>query len=107
MPEETQGLRSRLVDLSEGGAAVLVGGKARVGLPVKMQFDLGNALVILSGVVKGANFDPKKNRSLLHIQASTPSVAVRNRILIYVFNLFGERETVVANRKPAPPAAGP
>jgi hypothetical protein len=106
-PENQQGLRSRLVDISEGGAAVLIGGKARVGLPVKMQFDLGNAPIVLSGVVKGANFDPKKNRSLLHIQATTPSVTVRNRILIYVYNLFGERETVGAARKAtASPAAG-
>ena len=105
MQEAEQGLRSRLVDLSEGGAAVLIGGKARVGLPVKLQFDLGDSPVVLSGVVKGANFDPRKNRSLLHIQASIPSVTLRNRILIYVYNLFGERETIVANRKPGPAAA--
>jgi hypothetical protein len=27
---------------------------------------------------------------------------MRNRLLVYVYNLFGERETIVAGRKPEP-----
>jgi c-di-GMP-binding flagellar brake protein YcgR len=100
IPEEARGLRCRLADVSEGGTAMLIGGKARVGLPVKLQFSLGETLVVMSGVVKGINYDQKKNRSLLHMQASPPSVMMRNRILTYVYNLFGERETIVAGRKP-------
>jgi hypothetical protein len=103
-PEQSKGLRCRLADLSEGGAAVLIGGKARVGLPVKVQFSLGDSLVAMSGVVKGITFDEKKNRSLLHVQAGSTSTPVRNRVLTYVYNLFGERETVVGGKKPdAPP----
>ena len=100
LPEEARGLRCRLADLSEGGAAILIGGKAKVGLPIKVQFSLGENALVMCGVVKGINFDVKKNRSLLHMQASPPSVTMRNRILIYVYNLFGERETIVAGRKP-------
>ncbi len=100
VPEEARGLRCRLADLSEGGAAILVGGKARVGLPIKVQFSMADSLIVMSGVVKGITFDQKKNRSLLHMQASPPSVTMRNRILIYVYNLFGERETIVQGRKP-------
>jgi c-di-GMP-binding flagellar brake protein YcgR len=100
MPDEARGLRCRLADVSEGGAAILIGGKARVGLPVKLQFSLAETLVVMSGVVKGINYDQKKNRSLLHMQASPPSVTMRNRILTYVYNLFGERETLVPGRKP-------
>ncbi len=99
-PEQSRGLRCRLADLSEGGAAILIGGKARVGLPVKVQFSLGDALVAISGVVKGITFDDKKNRSLLHLQAAATSATTRNRVLTYVYNLFGERETVVAGKKP-------
>ncbi len=85
-------------DLSEGGAAILIGGKARVGLPIKVQYTIGDTLVVMSGVVKGITFDQKKNRSLLHMQATASSVSMRNRILIYVYNLFGERETVGPER---------
>jgi len=107
--ETARGLRCRVVDLSEGGFALLIGGKAKVGLPVKAQFSLGETPVVMSGVVKGLNYDQKKNRSLLHVQASSPSTATSNRILTYVFNLFGEREAVgAAGRQPeAQPAAVP
>ncbi|MGA2973968.1 MAG: PilZ domain-containing protein [Spirochaetia bacterium] len=107
VPEEARGLRCRLVDLSDGGAALLIGGKARVGLPIKVQFTLGESLMVMSGIVKGLNFDQKKNRSLLHLQATPPSLTARNRILTYVYNLFGERETIGAGRKPEPAKARP
>jgi c-di-GMP-binding flagellar brake protein YcgR len=107
MPEEARGLRCRLSDVSEGGAAVLVGGKAKVGLPIKVQFTIGENLMVMSGVVKGLTFDQKKNRSLLHMQAATPSISVRNRLLVYVYNLFGERDTIVPGAKPAPGAKAP
>jgi c-di-GMP-binding flagellar brake protein YcgR len=100
--EEARGLRCRLADLSEGGAAILIGGKARVGLPIKVQFSIGDNVMVMSGVVKGITFDQKKNRSLLHMQATASSVSMRNRILTYVYNLFGERETIVAGKKPEP-----
>lgn len=101
--EHAKGLRCRVVDLSEGGAAILIGGKAKIGLPIKFQFSITDNLIIMVGVVKGVNFDSKKNRSLLHIQAVPPSVTMRNRILIYVYNLFAERETIVVRKPPTPP----
>jgi len=116
-PEEGKGLRCMLADLSEDGAALLIGGKARVGLPIKVQFTLGESMVPICGVVKGLNYDEKKNRSLLHLQAVPLSLTLRNRILIYVYNLFGERglqgpgrrpEATGANqRQPAEPLPGP
>jgi c-di-GMP-binding flagellar brake protein YcgR len=91
--EETErGLRCKLLDISEDGAAVLIGGRAKVGLPLKIQFELSGKVIVMCGVVKGVNFDEKRNRSVLHIQAVEPSVPVKNRILTYVYNLFGERE---------------
>jgi c-di-GMP-binding flagellar brake protein YcgR len=108
-PETGRGLRCRIMDLSVGGLAVLIGGKAKAGLPVKLQFSLGDSPVVLSGVVKSMNFDQKKNRSLLHVQATPPSLAARNRIQVYVFNLFGEREAKQEARPVVtrPAAAGP
>jgi c-di-GMP-binding flagellar brake protein YcgR len=106
IPEEARGLRCRLADVSEGGAAILIGGRARVGLPIKIQFTIADTLVVMSGVVKGITFDQKKNRSLLHMQAAAPSVAMRNRLLVYVYNLFGERETVMPGKKEIPSREG-
>ncbi len=108
--ESGRGLRCRIMDLSVGGLAVLIGGKGKAGLPVKLQFSLGDNPVMVSGVVKSLNFDQKKNRSLLHVQATQPSLATRNRIQVYVFNLFGEREAKAATKSPLsapPPVSGP
>ena len=91
-PENKPGLRSRLLDLSEDGAAVLVGGKAKVGLPVKLQFTLSDTAVVMIGIVKGMSVKQQKNQSVLHIEASPVSTDIKNRILSYVYNLFGERK---------------
>ncbi len=91
--ENKPGLKCRLMDLSEDGAAVLVGGRGKVGLPVKIQFTLTNEPIAMSGVVKGITFNQKKNQSLLHIQAPKVPTITKNKILSFVYNLFGERET--------------
>jgi len=88
-----RGLRCRLKDLSEDGAAVVIGGRGKVGLPVKLQFNLGKATIVMNGVVRGVNYNQPKHQSSLHIQASPLSMVSRNRILIYVYNLFKERES--------------
>ncbi len=92
--ENSPGLRCRLKDVSEDGAALMVGGKTKAGLPIKLQFDLASNRVVICGVVKGVNFDNAKNVSLLHLQAVTPSSRTRNHILTYVYNLFGEQAEV-------------
>lgn len=90
--EETgKGLRCRLVDISSDGAAVLIGGRAKVGLIVKLQVRLGRYLIRMPGVVKGVNFNPKNNQSTLHIQALPLSVQQKNDILTFVYNLFDDQ----------------
>jgi c-di-GMP-binding flagellar brake protein YcgR len=101
-PEDSRGLRCKLIDLSEDGAAVLIGGRAKLGLVIKLQFDLGGKIILMSGIVKGVNFDQKRNRSILHMQAQPPSTPMQNSILAYVYNIFGDR-TAAAPAKPAVP----
>lgn len=92
--ERTPGLRARMVDVSEDGCALLVGGRAKVGLPLKVQFTLVDHPLVLCGMIKGITFDQTKNRSLLHIQAVPPSLKMRNKILSYVYNIFEERKEI-------------
>ncbi len=104
LPEQNKGLRCRVQDLSEGGAAVLIGGRAKAGLPIKLQVDIAGRPIVMSGVVKTATFDGKSNRSVLHIQAVPLSDASRNRVLTFVYNLLGDREGPRAQKtKPAAP----
>ncbi len=91
--EQGRGLRCRLKDISEDGAAVIIGGRGKVGMPLKLQFNLGKATIVMNGAVKGVNYNQNKHQSVLHLQASPLSKVTRNRILIYVYNLFKERES--------------
>jgi c-di-GMP-binding flagellar brake protein YcgR len=97
--ETTRGLRCRIRDLSEDGAALLIGGRAKTGMAVKFQFSLGKSVVVMSGTVKGINYNERRNQSMLHIQAQPPSLPVKNRILTYVYNLFGEQDRDTRNSR--------
>lgn len=90
--EKSSGLRCRLIDVSEGGAALTIGGKAKVGIAIKLQFSLGPYKIRMAGTVRGVNFNPKKNQSILHMQAAPLHPIARNQLLSYVYNIFGERE---------------
>jgi len=90
--EQTSGLRCRLIDVSEDGAAALVGGRAKVGLAVKLQFLLTSNTIVMCGVVKGVTYNQKKNQSVLHIQAVPLSLRERNKMLSFDYKIFQERE---------------
>ena len=87
------GYKCKMVDISEDGAAVLIGGRAKPGLPMKIETEIGEEQIVLSGVVKGVTFKQNKNVSILHIQASPPSPVMKNRILTYVYGIFKDKES--------------
>jgi c-di-GMP-binding flagellar brake protein YcgR len=92
-PERVPGLRAMVQDLSEDGAAVAIGGKAKPGLQVKLQFGLGERSMVMSGTVRSVDYDAEANRSVLHVEAVTPSPRMRNAIRSFVYNI-GENEEV-------------
>ncbi|UCG00008.1 MAG: PilZ domain-containing protein [Spirochaetaceae bacterium] len=100
LEETAKGLRCRLLDLSEDGACLMVGGRTKAGLPIKIQFELAGRLVVMCGLVKGVSYDQRKNFSLLHVQAVPLSMRTRNYVLTYVYNIFGEQEPEKVQSKP-------
>ncbi|MCK5672832.1 MAG: PilZ domain-containing protein [Spirochaetales bacterium] len=91
--EDRRGIRCRLQDISEDGAALLIGGRGKVGMNVKIQFMLSDSRLVMCGVVKGVSFQQNKNTSIIHIQSVPLSNRIKTRILAYVYNLFGERSS--------------
>jgi c-di-GMP-binding flagellar brake protein YcgR len=89
-PERVPGLRALVQDLSEDGAAVAIGGRAMPGLQVKLQFGLDERSVVMSGTVRSVDFDADANRSILHVEAVTPSPRMRNAIRSFVYNIGGD-----------------
>ena len=59
---------------------------------MKLQFSIGDTVIVMCGTVKGVTFDQKRNQSVLHIQAVDLSTRQKNAILSFVYNIFGERE---------------
>ncbi len=89
-PEREPGLRSRVDDLSEDGFAVTIGGRAKPGLQVKVQFSLEGRQIVMSGIVRNVDYDVEKNRSTLHVEAVQPSPRTRNAIRSYVYRIRAE-----------------
>jgi c-di-GMP-binding flagellar brake protein YcgR len=88
--ERDPGLRSLIQDLSEDGAAIAIGGRAPIGLHVKLQFALGERNIVMSGTVRSVDYDSEKKRSIIHVEAVTPSPRTRNAIRSYVYNIRAE-----------------
>jgi c-di-GMP-binding flagellar brake protein YcgR len=88
--ERETGLRCIVQDLSEDGFAALIGGKAKVGMAVKAQFFVAEHQIVMSGTVKSVDFDAEANRSVLHVEAVTPSPRMKGAIRSCVYNIRGQ-----------------
>ncbi|MDR1859096.1 MAG: PilZ domain-containing protein [Treponema sp.] len=99
--ENEPGLKCFLEDLSDTGCAVVVGGKADDKLRVKVQFALDSVPVCMTGTVRSTRFDEETNRSVLHIEAESLPIEIRNHILGEVFGKGDDGEG--ENSPPRPP----
>lgn len=91
-PPRGGGYRCHVVDVSENGAAVLVGGRTAMGFAVKLHVTLVGYDIVLCGTVRHSRYREQANRSVLHIEAIQPSAKMRNRILCYVYEIFDGSE---------------
>ena len=87
-PEKSPGIKCMLLDISEDGAAILIGGKARAGIYVKLQSKFSGEDVVMCGIVRGVNFNQNKGQSVLHLKAAPLSFSMKNRILCFVYGIF-------------------
>ena len=93
LPEKTPGIKCMILDISEDGAAILIGGKARAGIKIKIQLKLSGEDVVMCGVVRGVNFNQNKNQSVLHLKAAAVSFIMKSRILGFVYGIFPDQST--------------
>jgi c-di-GMP-binding flagellar brake protein YcgR len=90
--ESAPGAKCFLEDLSDTGCAVIIGGKASPDLRIKVQFAVNNRPVCMSGTVRSVDYKEDVNRSILHVEADTLPISVRNRILGEVFGLMSDED---------------
>jgi len=92
--ETRPGLKCFVEDLSDSGCAVLIGGRALVGLRIKVQFILNGAPVCVSGMVRSMDYRDEQEESLLHVEADPMPIETRNHILGEVFKMLPEEEEI-------------
>ncbi len=86
-PTGAGGYRCRMVDISEDGAALKVGGRAKAGIHLRVETQIDEHPVVLSGTVRKATYDEKRHLTLLHLQAEVADIVMKNRIRAYVFGI--------------------
>ena len=90
---ETQpGLKCLLEDISEDGALIRIGGKGVSNLHIKLQFTIGESFIVMSGFVRGVEYDEEKNQSKLHFECTYIDTPMKNAILSYVYNVIPDEE---------------
>jgi c-di-GMP-binding flagellar brake protein YcgR len=104
-----RGHAAKLIDLSESGCAMLAGKGLTKNARMKIEFDLTEAKHIVTlGVVVNISKTADERVSRYHIMFTRIGPQSRNNILLYVYNIFGEREDE-GERRPvrSTPAAPP
>ena len=91
-PEASPGLSCEIVDLSEDGAAVRIGGRGKKNSPLKFQFKIKDETVVVSGIVKRVDYNREKDESILHVEFMPPPELTRMILLSYVFNINNLKE---------------
>lgn len=94
-PERVPGMKCIIEDISEDGASVFIGGRAKPDMQIKLQFYIGELQVVMSGTVKAVEYDMEKNQSLIHMQAVPPSHRMKTIILSYVYNVYDEEDAAL------------
>jgi c-di-GMP-binding flagellar brake protein YcgR len=90
--EKSAGLICMLEDISDTGCAFKVNGHATSGLRLKVQFSLDRIPICMPGTVRSLEYDASNNVSLVHVEADTLPMGVRNHILCEVFDLLPEED---------------
>ena len=90
--EETGGIKCVLEDLSEEGALIRIGGCGQDGMPIKIQFMLGNNPIVMSGSVKSVEYNKTINQSRLHFQAANIPESVRQKIALYIYSIIPDEQ---------------
>ena len=85
LPTDTGGFRCRMVDISEDGAALIVGGRVKAGVHLRIETRIDGHPVIIAGTVCSAAYNEKKHFTVLHIAGEVTDLVTKNRVRAYVF----------------------
>ena len=89
--ESSPGLSCLIIDISEDGAALKIGGRGKKNQAFKLQFKVREEIVVVSGAVKRVIYREKEDESTLHVEFLPVSENTRMALLSYVFDIDRKR----------------
>ncbi|MBQ7158326.1 MAG: PilZ domain-containing protein [Treponema sp.] len=93
--ESTPGYKCLLEDISEDGALIRVGGLGRNNVKIKIQFTLGDKVIIMYGIVRAVEYNKTHNQSRLHFECVNITDDMRNAVLTFVYDILPQEEKEV------------
>jgi c-di-GMP-binding flagellar brake protein YcgR len=96
----------KIIDLSGGGCCMLAGRLLKKNDRIKLDFSLTQEKrVVALGVIVGASNTGDERVRKFHIMFVKMDMEARHNVLLFVYNIFGEREEDLRERKRAVAAA--
>lgn len=90
--ETSAGFRCVVEDISEDGALIRVGGRGEKGVGMKIQFNIGDSLVCMFGVVRAVEYNSTFNQSRLHFECVHLDEPMKNQVLSFVYRVLPEKQ---------------
>ncbi len=90
--ETEPGFKVILEDVSEDGAMIRVGGQGKVNAQIKLQFMLGDTIILMYGIVRAVEYNKEINQSRLHFECIHLEEDMRNAILSFVYNVLPQEQ---------------
>ncbi len=88
--ESEPGMKCILKNLSCKGAMILIGGKAFVGMKIKIQFVIQGELIAMAGIARGVHYNASKNRSIINFDCTSMDPKMKNDVLAFIYNALPE-----------------
>ncbi|MCR4939390.1 MAG: PilZ domain-containing protein [Treponemataceae bacterium] len=86
--ENEPGLKCLVEDISENGAMIRIGGIGRKNMQLKLQFPIGDRILVMFGITRAVEYNSAMNQSRLHLEGINVSPETKNAILSYVYNVM-------------------
>lgn len=93
--ETKNGYKCLILDISESGAMIKIGGKGVENIQIKLQFTIRKMLIVMFGIVRTVEYNQNENISILHFECIHIDQTMRNEILSFVYNTLPESEKEV------------
>lgn len=90
--ETKSGYKCLILDISESGAMIKIGGKGVENIQIKLQFTIQKMIIVMFGIVRTVEYNEHENLSILHFECTHTEQAMKNEILSFVYNTLPENE---------------